>query len=238
MNKIAIYHFTDGSNKRPIINEKQMTALREFASGYGIVEKEYLDKSLKKYEQKEKQMLIEEIMNYDLLVTKDFYHIAINTGACIRLMKHFLTMGVETHSMEDGSFVFSAIPIDKELNVAIYHAKYEDNTPSAQMQKKGNCITAQTQVDVLRLFAKKKTNWKVVDAYIDEAKGQSNDKQKSLMQLIKNREKYDLVLCKDFNTIHWRTAKFCRRRNELGLDIYSIKEGYLKYGRRDSYEKK
>lgn len=238
MNRVAIYHFTDGSEKRPIVNEKQMIALREFASGYGIVEKEYLDKSIKKCEQEEKQTLMEEIINYDVLVTKDFYHIAINTGTCISLMQQFFVMGVETHSIEDGCFTFSEAPFDRKLNVAIYHAKYEDNSPSASQQKKGNCITAQTQVDVLRLFVKKKTDWNVIDVYVDEAQGQSDDKQKSLLELIENRRKYDLVLCKDFNTIHWRTAKFCKRRNGMQLDIYSIKEGYLKYEGRGFYEKK
>lgn len=238
MNKVAIYHFTDGSVKRPIVNEKQMIALRKFASDYGIVEKEYLDKSLKKCEQGEKQLLMEEMINYDVLITKDFYHIAVNTGACISLLQQFLMLGVETHSIEDGCFTFSEAPFNRELNVAIYHAKYEDNSPSARQQKKGNCITAQTQVDVLRLFVKKKTNWKVVDVYVDEAQEQSNDKQKSLLKLIENRRKYDLVLCKDFNTIHWRTAKFCKRRNDMKLGIFSIKEGYLKYERRAFYEKK
>lgn len=238
MNKVAIYHFTDKSEKRPIINEKQMIILREFASDYGIVEKEYLDKSLKKCEQEKKQVMMEEIINYDVLVIKDFYHIAVNTGACISLLQRFLMLGVETHSIEDGCFTFSEAPFDKKLNIAIYHAKYEDNTPSAQKQKKGNCITAQTQVEVLCLFIKKKTNWKVIDVYMDEAQGQSDDKQKGLLELIKNRKKYDLVLCKDFNTIHWRTAKFCKRRNEMELDIYSIKEGYLRYERRNFYEKK
>lgn len=238
MNKVAIYHFTDGSKKRPIVNEKKMIALREYASVYGIVEKEYLDKSIKKCEQEEKQILMEEIINYDVLVTKDFYHIAVNTGTCIGLMQQFLMLGVETHSIEDGCFTFSEAPFNKELNVAIYHAKYEDNSPSAKQYKKGNCITAQTQIEVLQLFVKKKTNWKVVDVYVDEAQRQSDDKQKSLLELIENRKKYDLVLCKDFNTIHWRTAKFCKRRNDMQLDIYSIKEGYLKYERRDFYEKK
>lgn len=69
MNKVAIYHFTDKSNKRPIVNEKQMTFLRDFASGYGTIEKEYLDKSLKKCEQEEKEKLIREIGEYDILVT-------------------------------------------------------------------------------------------------------------------------------------------------------------------------
>ena len=29
--KAAIYHFTDGSEKRPIVNEKQLNRLTEFA---------------------------------------------------------------------------------------------------------------------------------------------------------------------------------------------------------------
>ena len=238
MKKVAIYHFTNGSEKRPSINKKQMIILREFASTYGTIEKEYLDKSSKKCEQEEKQTLIEEIINYDVLVTKDFYHISLNTGSCINLLQQFLRLGVETHSIEDGSFAFMDAPFDKKLRVAIYHAKYEDNTPSAAWQMKGNCITAQTQAEVLQLFVKKKTNWQVIDVYIDEAQIQSNENQRSLLELIENRQKYDLVLCKDFNTIHWRTAKFCKRRNEMQLDIYSIKEGYLKYERRDSYEEK
>ncbi len=238
MKKVAIYHFTNGSEKRPLINEKQMIALRKFASGYGSIEKEYLDKSTKKCAQEEKQKLIEEIINYDVLITKDFYHISLNTGTCISLLQQFLMVGVETHSIEDGCFTFTDIPFEKELNVAIYHAKYEDIAPSVKQQKKGNCITARTQVDVLQLFVKKKTKWKVIDVYIDEAQVQSDKNQRNLLALIENREKYDLVLCKDFNTIHWRTAKFCKRRNEMQLDVYSIKEGYLKYERGDSYEKK
>lgn len=238
MKRVAIYHFTNGSEKRPIINEKQMIALREFASGHGIIAKEYLDKSTKKCTQEEKRTLIEEMINYDVLVTKDFYHISLNTGTCINLLQQFLRLGVETHTIEDGSFTFADAPFNKELKVAIYHAKYEDNSPSASMQKKGNCITVQTQADVLQLFAKKKTNWKVIDVYIDEAQIQSNENQRSLLELIENSYKYDLVLCKDFNTIHWRTAQFCKRRNEMQMDIYSIKEGYLKYERRDSYEEK
>ena len=52
-----------------------------------------------------------------------------------------------------------------------------------------------------------------------------------------NKEKYDLLLIKDFNSLHWRTAKFCHRRNQLGLPIYSLKEGYLPYKKEsDVYE--
>ena len=55
MNKVAIYHFTDKSEKRPIVNEKQMSLLRDFASEYGTVRKEYLDKSLKNVNRKRRK---------------------------------------------------------------------------------------------------------------------------------------------------------------------------------------
>lgn len=238
MNKVAIYHFTDGSEKRPIVNEKQMIALREFASHYGTVVKEYLDKSLKKGEQEEKKKLFQEIGKYNRLITKDFYHIAKNTGTCIGIMQKFFSIGVKIYSMEDGSFTFTETPFDQELNIAVYHSKYADNAPSAEGRKRGNSITVQTQIEIIKLFVKTKTRWKIIDVYVDETEGQSDDKQKNLLQLIENKNKYDLVLCKDFNRIHWRTAKFCERRNKMGLDIYSLKEGYLKYERSDLYERR
>lgn len=231
MKKVAIYHFTDGSEVRPIVNEKQMNILRCFASGYGTVFKEYLDKSIKKCEQTEKEKMFQEIGTYDVLATKDFYHLAKNTGACFNLLQQFLAAGVETHSIEDGSFTFSEPPIQQELNVAVYHSKYADITPSTAEQKRGNSITSQTQIEIMKLFVRLKTRWKIMDIYVDEARGQSDDTQNSLLELIGKSNRYDLVLCRDFNTIHWRTSKFCKRRKEMKLDIYSLKEGCLKYER-------
>lgn len=231
MSKVAIYHFTDRSEKRPSVNEKQMDILREFALGYGTIVNEYLDKSLKKCEQIEKEKLIQEIGGYDVLVTKDFYHISKNTGTCIALLQKFLSLSVETHSIEDGCFVFAKSPFNKKLNVAIYISKYVDNSSSFNKQKQGNSITIQTQIEILKLFVKSKTKWNITGIYVDQAKGQSDEKQVNLLELIKNNNRYDLVICKDFNTIHWRTAKFCKRRNDMKLDIYSLKEGYLKFGK-------
>lgn len=229
MNKVAIYHFTDKSVKRPIVNEKQMALLRDFAKKYGTIEREYLDKTLKKCEQKEKRKLIQEIGEFDVLVTKDFYHISKNTGTCIELLQQFLAQGVQTYSMEDGCFTFTDVPFDEKLNVVLYHSKYVDNTQSANKWKRGNEITVQTQIEIMKLFIKQKTQWKIADIYVDEAKGQSDDKQVNLLEMIRNSKKYDLVLCKNFNNIHWRTAKFCKRRNDMKLDIFSLREGYLKY---------
>ena len=74
---------------------------------------------------------------------------------------------------------------------------------------------------------------------VDEANSQSDSVQTEIFKVIENAKqgKYDLLLIKDFNTFHWRTAKFCHRRNELQLPIYSLKEGYLLYEKEsDFYE--
>lgn len=50
-------------------------------------------------------------------------------------------------------------------------------------------------------------------------------------KLIKNKDNYDLLLVHNLNDVHWRTANFCKVREQLHLDIYSLQEGFLKYNK-------
>lgn len=75
--KAAIYHFTDGSEKRPIVNEKQLNRLTEFALSLGFDDVEiFCDKSLLKCEQSEFDRFLSSVDQFDALITKDFYHIS------------------------------------------------------------------------------------------------------------------------------------------------------------------
>jgi hypothetical protein len=220
--KVAIYHFTDAEVlRRPRVNEKQMERLEAFSSQFGLIEDIYLDKTLKREKQVEKDKLIENISNYDVLCMKDFYHLSKNTGTCIGLLQKFAKKGVVTKTIEDGEFSFELmdIPFDKELKVCIYHSKYKEDVDR----------TVNTQLEIFNLFIKTHTNWKIEDTFVDNENSQSDTVQKEVFKVIANRDKYDLVVVKDFNCFHWRTAKFCKRRNELKLPIYSLKEGYLPY---------
>ena len=226
--KVCIYHFSN-SNKRPIVHEKQMDLLQDFASSIGEVEKIYLDFTLKQSEQIQRQQMIEEISAYDILVMKDFYHLARNTGVCIELLQEFSLQGVKTITMEDGSFSFQDAPLDRKLKICVYHSKYKEDVDR----------TIETQRKIFKTFVSHKTNWEIVDVFVDEANSQSDSVQTEIFKVIENAKqgKYDLLLIKDFNTFHWRTAKFCHRRNELQLPIYSLKEGYLLYEKEsDFYE--
>ena len=223
-NLAAIYHFTDGSEKRPIVNQKQLNMLEQFAISQGFsVGEIYCDKSLLKCEQSEFDRFMSDVDKYDVLITKDFYHISKNTMKCMSVMKDLRDKGIQIHSMENGSFSWEEAPFDKPLRVATYCCRF--GTPNEIKQ------IVSVQNDILKLFTNKKTQWTVIDQYFDESERQNDGKQIQLMELIKNKDNYDLLLVHNLNNVHWRTANFCKVREQLHLDIYSLQEGFLKYNK-------
>lgn len=223
-NVAAIYHFTDGSEKRPIVNQKQLNMLEQFAISQGFsVGEIYCDKSLLKCEQSEFDRFMADIDRYDVLITKDFYHISKNTMKCMSVMKDLRDKGIQIHSIENGSFSWEEAPFDKPLRVATYCCRF--GTPNEMKQ------IIPVHNDILKLFADKKTQWTVIDQYFDESERQNDGEQIQLMELIKNKDKYDLLLVHNLNDVHWRTANFCKVREQLHLDIYSLQEGFLKYNK-------
>lgn len=223
-NVAAIYHFTDGSEKRPIVNQKQLNMLEQFAISQGFsVGEIYCDKSLLKCEQSEFDRFMADIDKYDVLVTKDFYHISKNTMKCMSVMKNLRDKGIQIHSIENGSFSWEEAPFNKPLRVATYCCRF--GTPNEMKQ------IIPVHNDILKLFADKKTQWTVIDQYFDESERQNDGEQIQLMELIKNKDNYDLLLVHNLNDVHWRTANFCKVREQLHLDIYSLQEGFLKYNK-------
>ena len=223
-NVAALYHFTDGSEKRPIVNQKQLNMLEQFAISQGFsVGEIYCDKSLLKCEQSEFDRFMADIDRYDVLITKDFYHISKNTMKCMSVMKELREKGIQIHSIENGSFSWEEAPFDKPLRVATYCCRF--GTPNEMKQ------IIPVHNDILKLFADKKTQWTVIDQYFDESERQNDGEQIQLMELIKNKDNYDLLLVHNLNDVHWRTANFCKVREQLHLDIYSLQEGFLKYNK-------
>lgn len=220
--KAAIYHFTDGSEKRPKIYKDQLNKLERFAISQGFTVAEiFCDKSLLKCEQTEFDRFMSDIDKYDVLITKDFYHISKNTMKCMNVVKELRDKGVQLHSIENGSFSWEEAPFNKPLRVTTYCCRF--GTPNEMKQ------IIPVQNDILKLFSNKKTNWTIVDQYFDESEHQNDGEQVQLMEIIKNKDKYDILIVHNLNDIHWRTANFCKVRQQLHLDIYSLQEGFLKY---------
>ncbi len=217
--KAAIVHFTDQSNIRPIYYQKQLKALEDFASSKGFNGVDvFCDKSLHRCERPEYDRFLKHADEYDALFCKDFYHLSKNTMKCVSTIKELRDQhGVVVYTMENGYYIDEEEPLSKTLKVATYHTHYpNDNEYELDM-------------DILRLFARKKTNWEVVDQYSDIIRKKNDYEQVQLQELLKNKEKFDLVLVHNMQNLHWRTANFFRIRESLAMDIYSLQTGYLKY---------
>lgn len=218
----AIYHFTNGSEIRPIVNEKQIEALKQFATSKGIdIKKIYCDYTLKTSEQEAFMTFMKECEEYEYLVTKDFYHIRDKTTICMKVMKELRDKGITIVSMENGIFSFSEEPFDKPLRVVTYtqeNGKIRDAEGSVNMQN-----------DIFSLFAKRKTGWTIIQHYSDICFHQNDAEQLQLNELIKHKDEYDLVLVNNLGDIHKRTARLCKVREQIGKDIFSMQDGFLKY---------
>ena len=220
----AIYHFTNGSNKRPIIYKKQLKILKSFAVSHGFVVKEiYCDKSLRKCEQSEFSRLMSEIDKYDAIIVKDLYHIYKNTMKCIGVIKNLLHKNIQIHSIDNGTLLLEDTPFDKPLRVASYCCRFGTPDEIKQINSVHN--------DILKLFIKKKTNWTLIQQYFDESEHQKDGEQIELKKLIQNRDKYDLLIVHNLNNLHWRTSNFCKIQEQLHFDIFSLQEGLIKFYR-------
>lgn len=222
MEKAAIYHFTDKSTHRPKIYRDQLNSLKEFAvsAGFEVVDV-YCDMSLKRCERTEFDRFLSCCDQYDALIAKDFYHLSKNTGKCISIMQDLRNKGLKIFTLANGIFLWEDSPLKDPLRVATYTCHFG----SADEMK----AVIPVKNDILRLFIDKETSWILTDQYFDKSLRQRDGEQVQLMKLLDNKDKYDLLLVHDLNDIHWRTANFCKIRELLAKDIYSLKEGFLKY---------
>lgn len=218
----AIYHVTNHSECRPKIYTDRLVSLMEYAHSIDIdVTDVYCDMNLNQHERNDFDRFLSCCDEYDALITKDYYHISKNTGKCMDIMKNLKNKGVKVFSVVNGSFNWDAAPIDQTLKIATYTCCFEEDTGVK------NILTVRN--DIFKLFVEKKTEWEIIDQYSDITLHQKSGEQPMMEELIKNRDMYDLILVHKMNHIHWRTANFCRFRDQLQMDIYSLKEGFLKY---------
>lgn len=224
MRKGVIYHFTDGSTKRPVVYQKQLKELEAFAESQGIeVVKTFVDFSLKKCEAPQLKAMMEEVEQYDVLILKGFYHLNKRTVTCFRDLLELHKKGIEVVTMDNGKFVFSEVPLNEELRVATYY--------SASKSNRGVEEAVKLEQDIFELFMKKKTSWTLTRHYADICNPHSDTEQVNLMELVKDSDSFDMLLTVSFCDMNGRTARFCKVREMMKKPIYSLKEGYLVYAK-------
>ena len=185
MKKAAIYHFTDESTQRPKIYRDQLKALEDYAESVGfVVADTYCDMSLKRCERTEFDRFLTNSTQYDALITKDFYHIAKNTGKCLSVMQQLRESGLQIYSIENGIFTWEDAPFDENITIATYTCHY--GAPNEMKE------VIPVKNDIFSLFTDKKTNWTIIDQYFDESLRQKDSEQIQMKTLIKNKDKYNV----------------------------------------------
>lgn len=227
MKTAAIYHFASNSEIRQVIHNEQLRKLEDYAAALGFDRTEVfldlLDKRLLRRDRSEFDRFLACSGQYDALFTKDFYHVSKTTQECFRTLADLQNRGVRTYTIDNGGFYTGDPLLEEPLRVVTYACYLGPHKETRQV--------LQVKNDILPLFIAKKTQWMLIDQYFDESQYQKDEEQCQLRKMICNREKYDLLLVHSFSDIHKRTAKFCKIRSQLQMDIYALQEGLWKYSR-------
>lgn len=216
LQRTVVYHFTDGSEKRPCIVEKDIDSIYKYLDRHENWNPValYLDKTLVKTNQAQYQRLRKQSDKYNILLTKDFYHIQTKTVTFWKHVQQLLSEGVHIQSVIDGNLDYFYDPqwLLKDLKVAIYYRSSEAAGES------------NLRAETLNMFVSMKTKWNVQKVYADQ-RTKYSDKQPELESLLLEASQYDLILVDSFVSIHFRTAKLMRTKKKLNKPIYSMKEG-------------
>ena len=216
---VAIYHFTNQSEKRPRIFMKDLDKIYQYVSRQERWDTPtvFLDYSLRKSEHLQYDRMIKAIDKFQVIVSMDFYHIEDKLGTFIKEAKWLIQeKGIELVSIKDGKLRFLE---DEILNQNYKVAVYDRWADGAEKN---------LEIQVFETFVKYKTKWEIKNFYIEKEKIERDAEQVEMKRLLKEKDQYDLILVKSFNRFHWRTSMFFKIMRQLGLPVYSLAEGGIK----------
>ena len=212
---VAIYHFTNHSEIRPIVFEKEIDKMYTYVSRQKCWDTPYvyIDYEIKKSMHEKYNCFRRNVREYDVLLVTDYFHIEDKLGTFMKEMIDLHRNGVDVISLKEGKIRF----INRELlKRPLSITSYIRTVDSEDVNLERDRIT---------MFVEYKTQWTVEDIYIEETKAERDSEQQLLPRLLANSDKYDAVLLKQFNHLHWRTSMFFKIVRQLKLPIYSMKEG-------------
>ena len=219
----AIYHYSCGNNIHAGYTLNRIKAVEDYAISLGYsVEKIYRDETRIRKNQLELAKFMNDCKRYNALFIRSLKHLNPTSMACISTINKLINMGIIVYTLKDGIFTKENDITKNQLKIATYY-----NVSCASLKNPDPIIKIQNEI--LDLFVKKKTNWTIIDHYADISVRQNKLEQPYFDALIKNKHLYDLVLVHNIADIHERTETFAHMRHALGLDIYSLNQGLLKY---------
>lgn len=212
--KVAVYRVTNSLVERPRKYASGIDKLYEVSwlNGWGTPFL-FQDFSLVKSKQLRYQEFKAHANKYDLLIVTDLYHIEDKLSVFISELQNLEVKGVEVESVGEGKVKRTTEDfLNQPLKVVIYDRWLDENDEGLEL-------------DRLKAFVKHKTHWEIACIYRESEKVETDSKQQELQKLLSESYKYDAILVRKFNCLHWRTSMFFKIARKVNIPIYSMKEG-------------
>ncbi len=218
----AIYHYSQGHNLHPGVTSNRIQMIKDYAlnSGYDVIQV-YHDFSRLRSEQDNLNLFLTECNKYDALFVQDLNQLSRTTTKSVSIITQLVNKGLRVYTLNNGKFGITDDVLQAPLKVATYY--------NCSISKGDSKPVIDVNNEILKLFTSKKTNWTIIDQYSDKSERQNIGEQPNLVNLINNRQKYNLLLVHNVNDLHERTSTFAHIRDDLAIDIYSLSEGLIPY---------
>lgn len=224
MDKACIYHFS--ANPEAKVCKNHVEEIKDYAAKQGhIIEKVYIDGTLKQSEKKEHVKMMKEAGNYSYVYFRDIFHLSKHTVTATSYIKELQQKGVTVSSMHSGEIVLDSGEEEYVFphNVLFYHSKMD----------MADERVFETQKAIVELFCREKTNWTIMDYIYEESEKKSVRAQPKLWELGDISDRYDLIIVQSFARLDLRTARFEKIIASLNIPVYSLQEGLLTVRRKE-----
>lgn len=212
---VAIYLITNKSDQRPIIYERELDKIYEFASQQKCwdVPYVYLDKSLKKSEHSAYERFKEHVKKFDVLLLLDFYQLEDKLGSFLKEVIELNAQGIQVMSLRQGTIKFLPEEIKYQKKKVVAY----DNG-ALGMEKK-------LREEIIQAFIDYRTKWKNEGFYIEETYTEKVGHLEAIGEKVAKGKEDFILLVRKFSHLHPRTIIFFRMMKVLGIPIYSLEEG-------------
>ncbi|WP_026495414.1 recombinase family protein [Butyrivibrio sp. WCD3002] len=221
--RAAIYHFTDGLRLKSIC-DNEIARIKEYAASKGYDDVDvFCDVRTSREEHEVLDELIQKRNQYSAVFARDYFHYNKYILKVKEMLRMFDEDDIHVYTKDDLPLSFSSnAPFSENLNVISYCCHWTKHSDPNDLKLKN---------DILRHFVKNETNWNLLTQISEEERKGHAGIQPGLSHLLEMKDSYHIILVDSISSIHWRTHNFCEKRGLLEKDIFSLREGFIKFER-------
>lgn len=218
--RAAVYHHTGSRGIRQGVVRKDLRVLTDYAHllGYDDITIYCDTDGRSSTGRPELERLLQATGQYNAVIVRNLFHLDRHTGPAIAKVMSFADAGAVVYTLDGDAWEIGKAPMKDHLSAAVYISSIKGD--HAHREEK-------LQTDILRCFVKEKTMWTIGGVYSDPRTEKQSVLGDGIQAMIRDRDKYDLLLIHSLKDIHDNTAAFERIWRQLQISIFALQEGFF-----------